>query len=506
MSDRAGSGFLDSVLDRTIGNLRHVWRDIAASARGVMSSAPKPDLSREDEERVRTQLRECLEGKGGEVSARARAASLGRTYLALNEAGRERFLRVLATEFDIDRAAVQSHWERLRRAKSEDEQRRLERALHQALEAPRIKLLTQFNALPEGVKFLVDMRAELMNLGKGDPMLASLELDLKDLLTSWFDIGFLEVRRITWDSPASLLEKLTGYEAVHAIRSWKDLKNRLEADRRCFAYFHPRMPDEPLIFVEVALTQGMSDDVQLLVGREGAARGPGRRRHRDLLFDLELPEGPHRHQLRRLPHQARGRSARGRAAASHDLCDAVAHSGLSPVARKAPRRRGRHRPHAGRAQGARRAAGRGRAEEPAAASGEERLAPRRRARASRARAAAAPGRALSLNEKTPAGRALDPVAHFHFSNGARVERLDWRADLSPKGLQQSYGMMINYLYRLDAIEANHEAYSGEGKVTVCLAEARQGLRRRCLRRSRCGRASASDSNVIHLTASRCYAT
>jgi len=177
MSDRAGSGFLDSVFDRTIGNLRHVWRDIAASARGVISSAPRPDLSGDDEDRVRTQLRECLEGKGGEVSARARAAALGRTYLALNEAGRDRFLRILATEFDIDRAAVQGQWERLRRAKGEEEQRRLERALRHSLEAPRVKLLTQFNALPEGVKFLVDMRAELMKLGKSDPMLASLELD-----------------------------------------------------------------------------------------------------------------------------------------------------------------------------------------------------------------------------------------------------------------------------------------------------------------------------------------
>ncbi len=224
--------------------------------------------------RLRTQLRDCLEGKGGEVSARARAAALGRTYLALNDAGRERFLRVLATEFDIDRAAVQATWERLRRAKSDDEQRRLERALRQALEAPRVKLLTQFNALPEGVKFLVDLRAELMALGASDPALASLELDLKGLLAGWFDIGFLEVKRITWELPASLLEKLIVYEAVHAIRSWTDLKNRLEADRRCFAYFHPRMPDEPLIFVEVALTQGMADDVQILLDEKAPVDDP----------------------------------------------------------------------------------------------------------------------------------------------------------------------------------------------------------------------------------------
>src|SRR6185437_15109905 len=154
MSDRTGTRLLDTVFDRTITNLRHVWRDIAASARGVLSSAPKPDLSGEDVDRLRVQLRDCLDGRGGEVTARARAAALGRTYLALNEAGRERFLRVLAAEFDIDRPAVEATWEQLRRAKTDEERIRAERALRHSLDAPRVKLLTQFNALPEGVKFL----------------------------------------------------------------------------------------------------------------------------------------------------------------------------------------------------------------------------------------------------------------------------------------------------------------------------------------------------------------
>ncbi len=466
MSDRAGSGFLDSVLDRTIGNLRHVWRDIAASARGVLSSAPRPDLSGEDEDRVRTQLRECLEGKGGEVSARARAASLGRTYLALNEAGRERFLRMLATEFDIDRAAVQANWERLKRAKSEDEQRRLERTMHHSLEAPRIKLLTQFNALPEGVKFLVDMRAELMTLGKTDAALASLELDLKDLLTSWFDIGFLEVRRITWDSPASLLEKLTGYEAVHAIRSWQDLKNRLEADRRCFAYFHPRMPDEPLIFVEVALTQGMSDDVQILLDEKAPLDDPAeadtaifysisncQRGLTGISFGDFLIKRVVDQLAAELPHlttYATLSPIPGFRPWLEKRLAGEADTILTPAERKAlDALPGDGAPHGLKRLLAKNGWHRDEAQSQAARAPLLRLAAR-----------------YVLTEKTPAGRALDPVAHFHLSNGARVERLDWRADLSPKGLQQSYGMMINYLYRLDAIEANHEAYSGEGKVAA----------------------------------------
>jgi malonyl-CoA decarboxylase len=464
MSERGGTGFIDSVLDRTIGRLSTVWRDIAASARGALSSAPRPDLSGEDADRVRTQLRECLEGKGGEVSARARAASLGRTYLALNEAGRERFLRVLATEFDIDRASVQANWERLRHAKNEDEQRRLERALHRSLEAPRIKLLTQFNALPEGVKFLVDMRAELMALAKSDPVLASLELDLKDLLASWFDIGFLEVRRITWDSPASLLEKLTGYEAVHAIRSWKDLKNRLEADRRCFAYFHPRMPDEPLIFVEVALTEGMSDNVQLLLDEKAPVEDPTeadtaifysisncQRGLSGISFGDFLIKRVVDQLAAELPHLTTYATLSPIPGFRAWLEKRLAEQGdaiLTPPERKAF--------------------------DALAGDGAPKSLQRLLAKNSwyredaYAHAARAPLLRLAaryvLTEKTPAGRALDPVAHFHLSNGARVERIDWRADLSPKGLQQSHGMMINYLYRLDAIEANHEAYTGEGRV------------------------------------------
>ena len=125
-----------------------------------------------------------------------------------------------------------------------------------SLKARRTRRFTQFNALPEGVKFLVDMRAELIPWAREDENLVAVESDLKSLLTSWFDVGFLELKQITWTAPAALLEKLFGYEAVHEITGWDDLKNRLASDRRCFAYFHPRMPDEPLIFVWVALVKG----------------------------------------------------------------------------------------------------------------------------------------------------------------------------------------------------------------------------------------------------------
>src|SRR5947209_4906509 len=273
-ADPASAGFFEGVFDRTLTNLRSAWRDIAESARGVLSGTPRPDLPREDASRLHQQMLSSVDGRAGGVTARARAADLGRTYLSLDPAGRERFLQLLAREFDVDHDEVWRRCQTLMEAAEPAQRIAEERALRDALEPPRITLLRQFNALPEGVKFLVDRRAELIDLGRRDPLLSGLEEDLKRLLANWFDIGFLELKRITWESPAALLEKLMVYEAVHEIRGWTDLKNRLEADRRCFAFFHPRMPDEPLIFVEVALVTGIAGNIHALLDEAAPVGNP----------------------------------------------------------------------------------------------------------------------------------------------------------------------------------------------------------------------------------------
>jgi len=468
MSDR--NRFLDVVVDRTLGNLRTLrtaWRDIAAQARGVLSGAPRPDLSRDDAEHLRQQLRECREARGGAVSARARAADLGRTYLALNSTGRERFLKLLATEFDIDHAVVAGLGERLVRAASDDERRKVERELRAALEPPRITLLTQFNALPEGVKFLVDMRAELIKLAPLDPVLAALELDLKALLASWFDVGFLELTRITWDAPAALLEKLIVYEAVHEIRSWTDLKNRLEADRRCFAYFHPRMPEEPIIFVEVALVQGMADNVQSLLDETAPVGDPAQADTAIFYSISNCQRGLAGISLgdflikrvvdslaAELPHLATSATLSPIPGFRSWLDKRIPEEGddlLTAAERKAMQQL---LP----------------AELASLGFGDLLARPRWYAEEPVSQALRAPMLRLAarylLTEKTSRGRALDPVAHFHLTNGARMERLNWLADLSPKGVQQSGGIMINYLYRLTEIEDNHEAYTGEGRLAA----------------------------------------
>ena len=466
MTDPAHAGFFEGVFDRTLTNLRSAWREIAESARGVLAGVPRPEISADDADRLRQQMLSCLDGRGGEVTARARAADLGRTYLSLDADGRERFLRLLAGEFDVDRREIDRCCRALISASGTDQRAATERALRAALEPPRITLLRKFNALPEGVKFLVDQRAELIELGQRDPLVAGLEEDLKRLLANWFDIGFLELKRITWESPAALLEKLMAYEAVHEIRGWTDLKNRLDADRRCFAFFHPRMPDEPLIFVEVALVSGMTGDIHALLD-EAAPIGDPQSADTAIFYSISNCQ-------RGLDGISFGDFLIKRVvdALATELPRLRVFATLSP----APGFRSWLGRQGGPANGdlllpaertAIEALGEGVSERDLLAL-LDRYADPRIATVLRDPLIRLCARYL-LRERTPTGRALDPVAHFHLSNGARVERLNWLGDTSPKGLHQSAGIMVNYLYRLSDIEANHEAYRGEGRVAASSA-------------------------------------
>ncbi|MFO8176006.1 MAG: malonyl-CoA decarboxylase family protein, partial [Longimicrobiales bacterium] len=271
MSPKNGSGFLRQGLQ----SLYRRWQLIAGSEYDADVASLRPSLPREDRPLVRAQMEACLEAQGGEVLARARAAALGQAYMALNATGRKNFLRLMAAEFDLDEDDIQESLDDLRAARTPEERRRARRSLRRATESPRARILTRFNALPEGVKFLVDLRADLIPLAREDPLLASLDDDLKDLLASWFDVDFLELRRISWQTASgALLEKFMAYEAVHPVESWEDLKNRLDYDRRYFAFFHPRMPQEPLIFVEVALVQGLTGNIQELLDPEAPQLDP----------------------------------------------------------------------------------------------------------------------------------------------------------------------------------------------------------------------------------------
>ena len=248
--------------------LRRAWVEVEQEALSRITGKVRPGLPRDDFHLIRRQIDDCLLETGGATSARARAARLGGVYLDLDTGGRDNFLKLLAFEYGVKDDALREsarEWLALDAGRSpEDLPVRLdaEAKLRRTLKSPRIRLLTQFNDLPEGIKFLTDMRAQLLKIRRDDPRLGAFDREFKDLLASWFDVGFLKLRRIAWDAPAALLETLAEHEAVHAIRSWQDIKHRLAApDRRCFAFIHPQMPNDPLIFVWVALTDGISDRI-----------------------------------------------------------------------------------------------------------------------------------------------------------------------------------------------------------------------------------------------------
>src|SRR4029077_8227645 len=179
----------------------------------------------DDIPRLKSRIAACLAGKGGETARRGRAAELAQAYLWLSPAGRKKFLLTLAHDYGLPREAAMATVERWRTSKEPP------RALRKELVRPAARLLHEFVGVPQGVKFVVDLRAELMVLGRTDAATRMLSEDLRPLLGAWFDVGFLDLVRIDWRASAALLEKLVAYEAVHAIRSWRDLKDRLLFER-----------------------------------------------------------------------------------------------------------------------------------------------------------------------------------------------------------------------------------------------------------------------------------
>lgn len=321
----------------------------------------------------------------------------------------------------------------------------------------RMLLLKRFNLLDHGLRFLVDLRADLLDALAAAPDLAPLEDDLQALLSAWFDVGLLEMRQLTWHSPASLLEKLVHYEAVHAIASWNDLKNRLDTDRRCYAFFHPRLPDEPLIFVEVAFTREIADAIQPLLD-EAAPVDDLAKARAAIFYSISNTQ----------------RGLRGLAFGNFLLTRVI-----EDLKRQAPRLKifATLSP----IPGLRGWLARQGDDDLAAlvgATGWQALQEAGDVQQLRAAVADAPALrqalltlcAHYLTRHDRQFRPLDPVARFHLGNGARLERLNWAADTSDKGWRQSFGLMANYLYdpaRLD----RQRAQLARGKPALSAAVA-----------------------------------
>jgi malonyl-CoA decarboxylase len=398
---------------------------------------------------------ELLSGRG-EASGVALAGEILARYCELTSGPRIAFFEALASRFGPDRAALQAAVEAWAKAPSD----RAAAQLHAAAEPRRQELLRRLNLAPGGTAALVRMREQLIEAMDRREELAIVDQDFEHMFSSWFNRGFLVLRRIDWSTPASVLERIIRYEAVHRIHGWDDLRQRIDLpDRRCYAFFHPALVDDPLIFVEVALVRDIP-----------AAIAPILTMERDVVEKARQTTAV---------FYSISNCQRGLAGVSFgnflikQVVEEIARENsrlsifvtLSPAPNFAQWLK-RERASEG--------------SKVLTVSDRERLAAldrplwwqdekaRDEIEEPLLRAAAW----YFLHAKTRSGTPLDRVARFHLGNGARLERLNWLADSSEGALAQSHGLMVNYLYDLEDIEKNHEAYAQQRTVVASSAVTR----------------------------------
>ncbi len=418
-----------------------------------------------DERDSLSELCQRLVAGRGEATNIALAREILQRYASSNDEAKSEFLLTLAEQFGPDHEQVQAAVAAFDNTSPES----LE-ALLAAVEPPRQELFRRLNMAPAGTSGLVAMRTDLLARLRDSPQLGSVDADFRHLLASWFNRGFLRLERIDWQSPAELLEKIMRYESVHPVNGWDDLRRRLAEDRRCFGFFHPALPDEPLIFVEVALTREIATEIQPLLDTENDRIDPGQADTamfysinnalyglrgisfgnfllKQVLIELaeELPGLKHFVTLSPLPRFAERLDlllAGGIEEWPVERIDALladlAPTLTKPVATDSPSAALRE----------------------LLAVGDSAFEPLLRAPLARLALLY-----ITALKRSP-GVCCDPVAAFHLANGAILERINVFADRSDKGMSQSYGVMVNYRYDPDQVVTNHEAFVQEGRIVM----------------------------------------
>jgi malonyl-CoA decarboxylase len=392
--------------------------------------------------------RELLTGRG-EASGVAIAAEVLQLYRSLDAAGRSTFFGAMEAEFGPEHNRIVKALD----AWLEKPCDATAATLHYASEPRRLELFRRLNRAPGGTAALVGMRADLLAEMRSNKALAPVDVDFNHLFASWFNRGFLVLERIDWSTPASVLERIIRYEAVHEIHDWNDLRRRIDPpDRRCYAFFHPALVDEPLIFVEVALVEQIPRAIAPLLADERATVSPDRARTAAFYSISNCQQGLAgitfgNFLIKQVVEELR-----------RELPRVDTFVTLSPVPGL--------RDWLSKAQDAPIDAD-ARAtlellDDPAWTADAEKTEHLRRILEPLAAH-------YFLKARRPDGRVVDPVARFHLGNGARLERIDWLGDVSRKGLRDSAGFMVNYLYDLDDIEKNHEAFANQGEVAASSA-------------------------------------
>lgn len=414
---------------------------------------------------VLEELKSIIDPQISEVEGGLRAKVLIERYAGASVPRRRDMWLLMSEMFVADPQKIRGAQEKYAAAVGTPDEAAAEVRYRRATVSPRRRLLQRFSVLAEGIRFLVDLRAEMQPYLKQDQRLQALDVEMEYMFSTWFDVGFLELRRISWDSPASLVEKLIRYEAVHDVRGWDDMKNRLDSDRRCYGFFHPRLPEEPLIFVEVALIDHMAGSITPLLdekaaaadldkattaifysisntqtGLRGVSFGDSLIKRVVETLSAEFPKLRHFATLSPIPGFRRWLDQ-----------NALRMLGMTPE---------KERAELGRAVGF---------EPPSVQHVQQAL------EAIASLDAKSPVRrwllqcaAHYLGRETVDGKPSDAVARFHLGNGARIERLNWLGDPSAKGIKQSYGLMVNYLYDLKRLD-RHRAQLAQGKIAVSSA-------------------------------------
>jgi malonyl-CoA decarboxylase len=385
----------------------------------------------------------------GEANSVAIARDLVAGFEALSDDSRDRFFAVLAADFSPDPQALLAAAQAYAQAPTAAHLR----LLSTVAEPPRQELLRRINRLPGGTAHIIAMRRALLPRLARQAALAAVEDDFLHLLGSWFNPGFLQVRRVDWNSPAQLLEQLIRHEAVHAIDGWDDLRRRLQPDRRCFAFFHPQLPDEPLIFVEVALLAQMPGAIGPLIDKSSAPQPPETFKVAAFYSISNCQPGLKGVSLGNFLIKRVAEALQQELPQLKTFCTLSPIPGLARWVRDGAPCEGLTRARAQRLAEAReRVLGAcGNPLDRLASAGAQRSLGEPCAQALQRLAAFY----LAYRSTTPGG---DPVARFHLDNGARLERLDPLGDTSAKGLRQSFGMMVNYLYDLDKVARQHESF------------------------------------------------
>ena len=388
--------------------------------------------------RTLQELRAIIDPHVSEVEGGLRAKGVAHWYAQAAPNERRDMWLLMSEQFVADAQKTKDAQAKFAELVGTAEEAVAEVRYRRATVSPRRRLLQRFSNFPDGIRFLVDLRADMLPHLKSDKRLAALDVEMEYMFSTWFDVGFLDLRRISWDSPASLIEKLIKYEAVHDIKSWSDVKNRLDSDRRCYGFFHPRLPDDPLIFVEVALTHDVAGCITPLLDESADAEDLNLATTA-IFYSISNTQGGLRgvsfgdSLIKRVVDALKGEFPKLKmfvtlspipglrawlAKTSPELASQLQDTDVLNLSAKSPLK----------------------------------LSLLRQA-------------ARYVGRDTAGGKPLDAVAKFHLGNGARVERLNWAGDPSGKGIKQSYGLMVNYLYDLKRLD-KHRAMLAQGKIPV----------------------------------------